>query len=344
MPDGAPVERITLRGEDGFEAQIITLGAVLQTLVAPDRDGGPADVVLGHDELAGYMARRDFFGATVGRFANRIAGAAFTLDGERFTIMANETPNALHGGEQGFDRHVWTVAEAGEGPEPFVRLARVSPDGEEGFPGALAVSVEYRLTGPTELTIAFTAETDKSTVVNLTNHSYFNLGGASSGRDVLDHILTVAADAYLPIDAGLLPLGAPRPVEATPFDFRAPQALGTRIRETDEQLLRGQGYDHAFILRGGNASGPRFAARLDDPTSGRRLELFTDQPALQIYSGNQLDGRAHGKGGLAYRQSDAICLEPEAYPDAPNRLDFPSARLDPGEIYRRTIVYRFSVI
>jgi aldose 1-epimerase len=340
MPDGAVVERVTLRGADGFEAAIITFGAVLQSLHARDRDGRSEDVVLGHDDFEGYLAARRFFGATIGRYANRIAGARFMLDGTSIQLEANNGANMLHGGHHGFDRQLWRIDELADKPEPMLVLSYTSADGEGGFPGRLDARIVYRISGPSELSVAFEATSDRPTLVNLTNHSFFNLDGARSGTDILGHSLQIAADHYLAVDDGAIPLpGPPRTVEGTPFDFRVPHIIGARIRQNDEQLRRGRGYDHNFCLTPGG--GVRLAARVESSRSGRVLELSTNQPGLQFYSGNFLDGSAAGKGGRLYRQSDALCLEPQTWPDTPNRADFPSARLDPGQLYRHETVYRF---
>ncbi|VIO79762.1 Aldose 1-epimerase [Bradyrhizobium ivorense] len=341
LPDGTLVERVTLRGADGFEAAILSFGAALQALLTPDRNGHCDDIVLGHDGFDGYLAQRKFFGATIGRYANRIAGARFVLDGTPVTLDANNGPNGLHGGLQGFDRKLWRIAALTDHPEPTLVLERESPHGEEGYPGNLQARVTYCVRNATELSVTYEATTDRPTVLNLTNHSFFNLDGARAGTQILDHRLTIASDHFLAVDATAIPLPEPpRPVDGTPFDFREPTAIGARIRMNDEQLRLGRGYDHNFCLAPG--TGLRFAARLEAPRSGRVMELFTDQPGLQFYSGNFLDGSTAGKGGLLYRQSDALCLEPHAWPDTPNRPDFPSARLDPGQTYRRTIVYRFA--
>lgn len=343
LPDGSAVERMTLCGAHGFAAAILPFGATLHTLVAPDRDGHCDDIVLGHDEFDGYLAQRRFFGATIGRYANRIAGARFTLDGEMVTLAANNGRNALHGGPQGFDRKLWRIVELTDDPGPTLVLERESPHGEEGYPGHLSIRVTYRVRDPMELSVTYEATTDRPTFLSLTNHSFFNLDGAIAGRQILDHRLTIASDHFLAIDATAIPLPErPRPVEGSPFDFRTPTAIGARIRINDEQLRLGRGYDHNFCLASG--TGLRFAARLEAPRSGRVMELFTDQPGLQFYSGNFLDGTVAGKGDRLYRQSDALCLEPHAWPDTPNRPDFPSARLDPGQIYRRTTIYRFSTM
>ncbi len=342
LPDGTPVERVRLRGANGFELVIVTLGAAVQSLHVPDREGRCADIVLGHDDLAGYLARRSLFGATVGRCANRIAGASFPLDGRRFQVTANDGANSLHGGAAGFDRRLWSIDALADGPQPSVRLAYVSPDGEEGYPGALTTRVTYSVTGGTEFSIAFGAETDRPTVVNLTHHSFFNLGGAANSGDVLGHELLIAANAYLSVDGTLIPLGGPQPVAGTPFDFTSPWPIGARIRDGHEQVRLGRGYDHNFCLGDGRTKAPRLAARVRHPASGRTMELLTDQPGLQFYSGNFLDGTVSGKHGRLYRQSDAFCLEPQAWPDAPNRPKYPSVRLDPGQVYRHRSIYRFT--
>lgn len=341
LPDGSAVERVVLRGADGFEARIITFGAALQALIAPDADGNCDDIVLGHDDLAGYLAERRFFGATVGRYANRIANARFVLDGKTVQLAANNGPNALHGGLDGFDRKLWQITDMQDGAEPSVTLAYTSPHGEEGYPGKLDVQLTYRLTGPADLSLDFTARTDRPTIVNLTNHSFFNLDDVAAEHGILDHELTVAAGHFVAIDPTAIPLpGPPRTVAGTPFDFRHAKAVGARIRHDDQQLRNGRGYDHTFCLDNGGALKP--AAWLQAPRSGRILELLTDQPGLQVYSGNYLDGAIRGKHGRLYRQSDAICLEPHIWPDAPNRPDFPSPRLAPDGVYRHRSVYRFS--
>jgi aldose 1-epimerase len=342
MPDGTMVERIVLCGAHGFEAAIIPYGASVQSLKVPDRDGRSDDIVLGHDGFDGYLARRQYFGATVGRYANRIAGAHFAIDGTVVSLEANNGPNALHGGLEGFDRKLWRVDSVVEQPEPTIVLSYVSADGEGGYPGRLDVRVTYRISGPMELSMTYEATTTRPTIINMTNHTFFNLNGAVSGTGVLDHHLMIPADHFLAVDATAIPLpGPPAGVEGTPFDFRQSTAIGARIRDNHEQVRLGRGYDHNYCLPAGDGVG--LAARLEAPQTGRVLELLTDQPGLQFYSGNLLDGSTGGKGGRLYRQSDALCLEPHAWPDTPNRPDFPSARLDPGQVYRRTIVYRLTV-
>ena len=341
-PDGRAVERVVLRGDGGVEARFITLGATLQALLAPDANGRCDDIVLGHDDLAGYLGRRGFFGATIGRYANRIANARFVLDGKTYQLAANNGPHSLHGGLKGFDTKLWQIDAVDDGAHPAVTLSYVSADGEEGFPGRLEVSVAWRLTGPTELSLSVAARTDRATLVNLTNHSFFNLEGVLAGSNILDHRLMIAADRFLAIDPTAIPLaGPPRAVAGTPFDFRQATAIGARIRDNDEQLKNARGYDHNFCLENGGTL--QFAARLEAPRSRRVLDLLTDQPGVQFYSGNNLDGSAVGKGGRLYRQSDGLCLEPQIWPDAPNRPDFPSPRLAADQEYRRHIVYRFSV-
>jgi aldose 1-epimerase len=342
LPGGAPVERVTLRGAAGFEVAVIAFGAAVQALRAPDRDGRCADIVLGYDELAPYLAERRMFGATVGRYANRIAGGRFELDGRRFQLPLNDGPNSLHGGPDGFDRKLWRIEALDDGPAPAVMLSYASPDGEEGFPGALSTRVTFTLTGDMAFSIAFEAVTDRPTIVNLTHHGFFNLAGAAESRDVLDHRLAIEADSFLPADAAGLPAGEPAPVAGAPFDFTQPRRIGERIRDAHEQLRLRRGYDHNFCLRGGHAATPRAVARVEHPASGRVMTLMTDQPGLQFYSGNFLDGSVAGKGGRLYRQSDAFCLEPQNWPDAPNRPGFPSARLNPGETYRHVSVFQFS--
>lgn len=342
LPDGTEVQRFRLLGEGGFEVAVLDLGAIVQALHVPDRDGRPADIVLGHEAPGAYVTEPRFFGAAVGRYANRIAGGRFALDGVGYRVPANDGEHALHGGPRGFDQRVWTLAELYEGQAPSLRLALTSPAGDQGFPGTLAASVTYTLSGAGELTIAFEATTDAPTIVNLTHHGYFNLGGVEAGGDVLDHLLTIHADDYLPIDAAAIPLGGPESVHGTPFDFCTPHPIGARIREAHPQLQRGRGYDHNYCLDARAAPAPRLAARVEHPGSGRVMELLTDQPGLQFYSGNFLDGTALGKQGRLYRQSDGFCLEPQTWPDAPNRADYPSARLDPGQTYRHVSVYRFS--
>ena len=343
-PDGVTVEAVTLKAGNSIGARIIAYGATLQALFLPDKNGHSADVALGYDDLAGYVAKPQFFGATVGRYANRIAGAKFDLDGKTYSLAANNGPNALHGGTKGFDKVVWTIGEVKSGPVASVTLTYTSRDGEEGYPGTLKASVTYSLDEKSTLTTSYEATTDKPTIVNLTNHSLFNLGGVPAARSILDHRLMVNADAYTPVDATLIPTGEQRNVAGTPFDFRQSAVIGARIRDaSDAQIAIGRGYDHNFVLRGGVTDAPKLAARVEDPVSGRVLELYTTEPGVQIYTGNFLDGTTVGKSRVVYRQGDGLALEPQKFPDSPNHPAFPSARLDPGKTYRQTSYYRFSV-
>jgi aldose 1-epimerase len=344
-PDGIAVEAVTLRASNGISASIISYGATLQALFLPDRAGHLADVVLGYDNLADYVAKPQFFGSTVGRYANRIAGARFTLDGKPYSLAANNGPNALHGGIKGFDKVVWTITDVKSGPVASVTLTYTSRDGEEGYPGTLTSSITYSLDDNHTLTTSYEATTDKPTIVNLTNHSLFNLAGVPASRSVLDHRLTVNAEMFTPVDATLIPTGELRSVAATPFDFRASAVIGARIRDaSDPQIAIGRGYDHNFVLRGGVTATPKLAARVEDPISGRVLELHTTEPGVQVYTGNFLDGTTAGKSRVVYRQGDGLALEPQKFPDSPNNAAFPSARLNPGQTYRQTSYYRFSVL
>lgn len=342
LPDDRKVESVELRNGNGMSVRIIALGAAIQALSVPDREGKSADVVLGYDSPARYMTEPQYFGVTVGRYANRIAKGRFTLDGKTYQLATNDGPNHLHGGTLGFDRALWRIDAVESGATARVVLSHISPDGDEGYPGTLRASAAYALGEDNELSIEYTATTDKPTIVNITNHAYFNLAGEASGQDILGHHLMLAADAFTPVDATLIPTGERRSVAGTPFDFRTPQAIGARIRDaSSEQLRRGRGYDHNFIVNG-DVGTLRLAARLEEPGSGRVLELHTTAPGLQLYTGNFLDGTIVGKSGRLYRQSDGVCLEPQVFPDAPNQPAFLSARLDPGQTYVHSIRLRFS--
>ena len=343
LPDGRTVEEVTLTNGKGVTARILSWGALLRCLDVPDRAGKPADVVLGYNDLAGYLAKPNYFGVSVGRYANRIRAGRFTLDGQAYTLATNDGPNALHGGVAGFDKRLWTITGVTGGAAPSVTLRYVSPDGEEGYPGTLTATATYRLDDTNTLTVTYAATTDKPTIVNLTNHSFFNLAGEGSGRSILDQTLTIPAERYTPVDATLIPTGEHRPVAGTPFDFRMPTVIGARIRDgRDVQIARGRGYDHNWVVTGAPTAEPHLVARVDEPGSGRVLEIASTQPGVQFYAGNFLDATAVGKSGLAYRQSDALALEPELFPDTPNQPAFGSARLDPGQTYRNVITYRFS--
>jgi aldose 1-epimerase len=336
-PDGTEVALYTFRNSHGMEVSITPWGATVTAIRVPDRQGKAADVVLGFDSLAGYLGTDPYFGASIGRYGNRIAKGSFKLDGNTYTLARNDGENHLHGGKQGFDKRLWTARELPK-PAAGLELRYVSADGEEGYPGALSVTVTYTLTETNELRIDYRATTDKPTVLNLTNHSYFNLAG---GGDVLGHQVQINASRFTPVDSGLIPTGELRGVKGTPFDFTAPHAIGERINASDEQLRFGKGYDHNWVLDG--ASGAiRLAARVSEPTSGRVMEVLTTEPALQLYTGNFLDGSVHGKGGRAYAYRGAMCLESQHYPDSPNHPAFPTTTLRPGQTYSSTTIYRFS--
>lgn len=339
MPDGTPVESITLSG-GGTAVTIITLGATVQAVTVPDRQGRVADVVLGYDDLAGYLAGSHYFGATIGRYANRIGGAAFTLDGKTYRTSANSGLHTLHGGADGFDSKVWRITAVTQGPVASVTLRLVSPNGDQGFPGALTVDTTFAVDGGGTLTQVIRATTDAPTVINLTNHSYWNLAG---GGSAMDHLLTVPAADYAPVDATLIPTGEFRPVAATPFDFRRATAIGKRVRDgRDAQLRYSRGYDHAWAVSRTRSAEPRLVARLSDPGSGRTLEVLSTEPGVQVYSANFLDGATVGKLGRIYRMGDAVSLEPQCFPDTPNKPGFGSARLAPGELYDHHIAFRFT--
>lgn len=341
LADGTRIEAVELSNAGGVAARIMTLGASVQSLTVPDRNGHGADIVLGHATPAEYLAKPQYFGATVGRYANRIRAGEFTLDGQRYKLATNDGPNHLHGGVRGLDKVVWNIDAVRSGSPASVVLSYVSPDGDGGYPGTLRITATYSLSDQNELSVEYRATTDKPTIVNISHHSYFNLAGEAGSRDILGHRLTLLADAYTPVDATLIPTGERRSVAGTPFDFREPQSIGRRVRDgRDEQMRFGRGYDHNYVLRG-EAGKLRLAARVEDPQSGRVMELLTTAPAVQFYSGNFLDGASVGKTGRIYRQADGFCLEPQVFPDAPNHADFPSARLNPGETYSNAMVYRF---
>ncbi|MCJ2019742.1 MULTISPECIES: aldose epimerase family protein [unclassified Methylobacterium] len=335
--DGHPVARHSL-SRDSLRVAVIEFGAVVTAIEVPDRDGRTANVVLGLATLKGYETVSPSFGAIVGRYANRIANGRFSLDGHGYQLPVNEGPNTLHGGPQNFGRRLWRV----EGSDATrLVLSRRSPDGEEGFPGTLDVRVTYSLPADGVLRIDYAAQTDRPTILNLTNHSYFNLAGEGAGS-VLGHRVQVEADAFAPTDATQIPTGALQPVAGTPFDFRDPRTLEERIRTGDPQVAYAKGYDHTFALRG-PAGTLRPAATCIDPGSGRRLDVWTTQPALQLYSGNNLDGTLIGPSGRIYRSGDGVCFETQGFPDAPNHPSFPSAVLRPGETFSAATEFRFSV-
>ena len=333
--DGRAVSEFTMTNGAGMTARVITYGATLAGLDVPDRRGVIADVALGFDGLAGYLGKHPHFGGTVGRVANRIAKGRFRLDGVDYPLAVNNGPNHLHGGVVGFDRAVWTAEADRHGPDQRLTLSHVSPDGDEGYPGALSVTVTYILTDANELRIEYDATSDRPTVVNLTNHTYFNLRGHDSG-DALDHELMIAASRYTPVDATQIPTGELRAVAGTPFDFRVARRVGERIRET------GAGYDHNWVLDDVGPGSLRLCARLGDPVSGRVMEVHATQPGVQFYAGNFLDGTVIGKGGCAYRRHAGLCLETQHFPDSPNQPAFPTIRLEPSRRYRQVTAHRFS--
>jgi aldose 1-epimerase len=338
-PDGTPVEIYTLRNAKGVEARISNYGGIVVSLKVPDRAGRMGDVVLGYDTLAEYVKDSPYFGCLVGRYGNRIAKGQFRLDGKVYTLATNNGPNHLHGGVKGFDKVVWQ-ARSTKGPYgPALELTYVSADGEEGYPGALTVRAVYTLTDDSALRLDYTATTDKPTVVNLTQHSYFNLAGKG---DVLGHEVLINADRFTPVDDTLIPTGELRPVPGTPFDFRVPKTIGARIGQDDPQLKFGNGYDHNWVIT--KPPGQlTLHARVYEPTSGRVLEVFSTEPGLQFYSGNFLDGTLKGKGGWVYQFRHGFCMEPQHFPDSPNKPLFPTVVLRPDEVYHNTIVYRLSL-
>ena len=343
MPDGQAVELFTLSNGKGMRIGVMTLGASVQSVLVPDRQGRPVDVALGYASLDGYISKPNYFGATVGRVANRIAKGTFSLDGKTYSVPVNDGPNSLHGGTKGFDKVVWQVVSATGGATPTVTLRYVSPDGDQGYPGTLTATAVYSLNDRNELAVDYSATTDRPTVVNLSNHTYWNMAGEGAAAGAMGNLLTIPADAFTPTDATAIPTGEFRPVAGTVFDFRKATPVGQRVRDaSDQQIVFGRGYDHNWVISRTRAAAPRVIARLEDPVSGRVMELVSDQPGLQFYSGNFLDATIVGKSGHLYREGDAIVLEPQMFPDTPNRPEFGSIRLDPGQTYRNHMVFRFS--
>ena len=337
--NGIAVDLFTLRNKKGVEAAICNYGGLVISLKVPNRAGRFGDVVLGYDKLADYIKDTPYFGAMIGRYGNRIAKGKFTLDGKEYTLAVNNGPNALHGGLKGFDKMVWEPKILARSEGPSLQLRYTSKDGEEGYPGNLSVTAVYTLTDDNALKLEYTATTDKDTVINLTQHSYFNLAGKG---DILNHSVMIPADKFTPVDSTLIPTGELKPVEGTPFDFRTPTPIGARIGQDDEQLKFGGGYDHNWVIN--KPMGKLgLMARVFEPTSGRVLEVLSTEPGLQFYTGNFLDGKLTGKGGWVYQRRNAFCMEPQHYPDSPNQPNFPSVVLKPGQVYKNTIVFKFSL-
>lgn len=333
--DGTPVQLYTLTNKNGLEAKITNFGGSVVSLKVPDRNGKFRDVVLGFDSLEGYLENKPHFGSLIGRYGNRIANGRFTLNDVEYTLAKNNGENHLHGGIKGFDKVVWKAKEVKSDEGVGLELTYLSKDGEEGYPGNLSVKVLYTLTNNNELKIDYSAITDKNTVINLTNHSYFNLAGEGSG-DILGHVLTLNADRFTPVDKNLIPTGELMSVKATPMDFTKPTAIGARIDNDHEQLVFGIGYDHNWVLN------ELLAAKVYEPTTGRVLEVYTTEPGVQFYTGNFLDGSVAGKGGKVYYKRYGFCLETQHFPDSPNKPHFPTTVLKPGESYAQTTIYKFS--
>ncbi len=345
LPDGRAVPAITLSNGRGIAATVIAYGASLQSLVMPDRSGRRADVALGYASLADYLDKPQYFGGTVGRFANRIARGRFTIDGHGYQAPVNNGPNSLHGGTAGFDKVLWEVVSVKSGPSASVTLRYVSRDGEQGYPGTLTVEATYALDEKNVLTIEYRATTDRTTIVNISNHSYWNLSGEGSANGAMGHVVTIPAARYTPVDSGLIPTGELRPVKGTVFDFRTPRAIGDRVRDgSDQQIVFGRGYDHNWVIGDAVTPTQHLMARVTDPASGRGFELWSNQPGLQFYSGNFLDGTTMGKAKRVYREGDAIVMEPQIFPDTPNQpgFGFNGGRLEPGQTYRNVMSYRLT--
>lgn len=340
LPDGTPVTLYTLRNGLGMEADITNYGGIITALRTSDRAGSVEDVVLGYDSIDGYLKAPSFFGALVGRYGNRIAGGKFTLDGKPYTLVKNNGRNHLHGGTKGFDKVVWSATPSSTADAASLKLTYLSKDMEEGYPGNLQVTVVYTLTKDNALDISYEATTDKKTIVNLTNHSYFNLSG-NTRRDILGHSLTLKASKFIPVDAELIPTGELRAVQGTPFDFQQPQVIGARINQNEQQIKVGRGYDHCFVFDKA-VDAYEQVGTLYDSISGRQMDVYTSEPGTQVYSGNFLDGSITGKYNTVYAQRYAVCLETQHFPDSPNKPDFPTVVLNPGDIYKSRTTYRFS--
>jgi aldose 1-epimerase len=333
MPDGTAVSLYTLTNDKGMRVKITNYGAITVSVEVPDKAGKLTDVTLGYDTLDGWLKSTSYFGATVGRYANRIAKGKFTLDGQTYTLATNNGENALHGGIKGFDKVVWNAEPVKTADSVGVKFTYTSKDGEEGYPGNLKVTVVYTLNNANEFKAEFSATTDKATVINLAHHTYWNLGGPAAG-DILGHLMMLSADKYTPVDTGLIPTGELKAVAGTPMDFTTPKTIGERIAQVEG------GYDHNYVLRAGDPI--HLAAKVVDPKSGRVMEILTDQPGVQFYSGNFLDGTVTGKGGVLYKKHYGFCLETQHFPDSPNKPTFPSVVLKPGETYKHIMIHKFS--
>jgi len=339
LPDGREVSLYTLTNASGSEVKIIDYGATVVSLVVPDRNGKMEDVVLGYDSLQGYVDGKTYFGAIVGRYGNRIGKGKFSLEGRNYQVTVNDGENSLHGGKIGYNKVLWNVTAMTDSLEPALALTYISPDGEEGFPGTVTLTVTYTLTNKNELSIDYKGTTDKITVLNPTHHSYFNLSGSFTNT-ILDHVLIIEADSITPVEKGLIPTGVLASVANTPMDFRKPTVIGTRINDQYEQLVLGKGYDHNWVLRNYNGN-VRKAAEVYEPKSGRVLTVYTDQPGIQFYSGNFLNSNDKGKR-FEYQRRTGFCLETQGFPDSPNKPQFPSVTLKPGQVYHQTTMYQFS--
>lgn len=340
LPSGEVVTAVSLVNANGMGVRLLSYGAAIQSVTVPDRHGNSAEVTYGHDELADYLAHPQYAGSTVGRVANRIAGARFSLDGQAYVLAANDGVNTLHGGARGFDKANWRIESVADGRVTF---AHTSADGDEGFPGRLEITATYALDDDNRLSVEYLATSDAPTPVNLSNHAYWNLAGVDSGRSAMGHVLTIEADSYLPVAADLIPTGERRVVDGSAFDFRRAAVIGDRVRDGSEDQLRpGRGFDHNWVIGEGRPEASRAVATLMDPLSGRRMVIDTNQPGLQFYSGNFFNGTVAGHGGRLARMGDFIALEPQAFPDAANQPAFGSIRLDPGSTYRNVIGWTFS--
>lgn len=344
LADGTAIDAVTLTGANGVKARIITYGATLQAFDVPGRDGKTVDVTLGYDDLQSYVDHPNYWGQTIGRYANRIAGGKFSLEGKNYQLTLNDKSNSLHGGTVGFDKRAWRIVSVKNGPSASVTMALTSPAGDQGYPGTLDVQVTYALDDKGSLTIDFDATSDAPTIVNLTNHAIFNMAGEGAPGGILKQRLTIPARRYTPVNIALIPTGELKPVAGTVFDFTKGRTIEDGIRDgRDRQIVMGRGYDHNFVLDAGKTAQPKLAARLEDPVSGRVLEVLSDQPGIQVYTGNFLDGTLIGKGGHLYRMGDGIALEPQLFPDTPNQPAFGSALVAPGKPYHHRMIYRVSI-